>query len=109
MSEPTVVVSERARMRAADKARHAYVRRLYRADPTDPALYHLVIDSTAIPLDTVVELILLAARAQAAGTADDPVTRACSPPRTFANRTFAHMPPGRTFASISLLVRGRLA
>ncbi len=62
----------RARMRAADKARHAYVRRLYRADPTDPALYHLVIDSTAIPLDTVVELILLAARAQAGGPADDP-------------------------------------
>jgi cytidylate kinase len=50
------------RLRAADKARTAYVRRLYRTDPADPALYHLVIDSTAIPLDTVTELVLVAAR-----------------------------------------------
>jgi cytidylate kinase len=56
----------RARIRAADKARTAYVRRLYRVDPTDPSLYHLVIDSTAMPLDTVVELILVAARAHSA-------------------------------------------
>ena len=53
----------RARLRAADKARTAYVRRLYRTDPADPSLYHLVIDSTAIPLDTVIELILAAVRA----------------------------------------------
>jgi cytidylate kinase len=55
-----------ARMRAADKARIAYVRRLYRVDPADPALYHLVIDSTAVPLDTVIELVLSAARAHTA-------------------------------------------
>jgi cytidylate kinase len=54
----------RARLRAADKARTAYVRRLYRTDPADAALYHLVIDSTVIPLDTVTELILAAVRAQ---------------------------------------------
>jgi cytidylate kinase len=52
----------RERLRAADKARNAYVRRLYRCDPTDASLYHLVIDSTAIPLDTVIELIVTAAR-----------------------------------------------
>jgi Cytidylate kinase-like family len=56
----------RARLRAADKARTAYVRRLYRCDPTDASLYHLVIDSTAIPLDTVIELIAAAARAHEA-------------------------------------------
>jgi cytidylate kinase len=56
----------RARLRAADKARTAYVRRLYRTDPADPSLYHLVIDSTAIPLDAVVELILAAARTHSA-------------------------------------------
>ena len=33
----------------------------YRVDARDPSLYHLVIDSTAIPLDTVVELICIAA------------------------------------------------
>jgi cytidylate kinase len=56
------------RLRAADKARTAYVRRLYRTDPADASLYHLVIDSTAMPLDTVIELILTAARAHSAAT-----------------------------------------
>ena len=60
----------RERLRAADKARTAYVRRLYRADPTDASLYHLVIDSTAIPLDTVTELILAAARTHSAAAQD---------------------------------------
>ena len=50
----------RRHMAAADRARTAYVRRLYRADPDDPRHYHLVIDSTVIPLDTVTELILRA-------------------------------------------------
>ena len=56
----------RQRLRAADKARTAYVRRLYRCDPADASLYHLAIDSTAIPLDTVTEIILTAARAHEA-------------------------------------------
>jgi cytidylate kinase len=60
------------RLRAADKARVAYVRRLYRTDPADPSLYHLVIDSTAMPLDTVTELILTAARAHHAATEGAP-------------------------------------
>jgi cytidylate kinase len=51
-----------AHMQAADRARTAYVRRLYRVDPADASLYHMVIDSTAIPLDTVIELILIAFR-----------------------------------------------
>jgi cytidylate kinase len=52
----------RQHMATADKARVAYVRRLYRTDPVDPVHYHLVIDSTAIPLDAVTELILAAAK-----------------------------------------------
>jgi cytidylate kinase len=55
-----------ARMRTADKARTAYVRRLYGVDPANPSLYHLVIDSTAIPLEAVTEIILLALSARAA-------------------------------------------
>jgi cytidylate kinase len=51
----------RAHLEAADSARRAYVQRLYRLDPADPSLYHLVIDSTAIPLEAVIELILGAA------------------------------------------------
>jgi cytidylate kinase len=51
----------RRHMRAADKARAAYVRRLYGVDPADASLYHLVIDSTVMPVEAVVELILAAA------------------------------------------------
>jgi cytidylate kinase len=47
----------RRHLEAADRARTTYVRRLYRADPADPRYYHLIIDSTALPLDTVTDLI----------------------------------------------------
>jgi cytidylate kinase len=63
------------RLRAADKARTAYVRRLYRTDPADAALYHLMIDSTAMPLEVVVELIVTAARAQSAAAPQDATAR----------------------------------
>ena len=43
-----------------DRARDAYVRQFYRRDARDLDLYHLVIDSTVIPLDTVTELIVTA-------------------------------------------------
>ena len=47
-----------------DRAREAYVRHFYRVDARDPELYHLVIDSTAIPLGACTELIVEAARAR---------------------------------------------
>jgi cytidylate kinase len=50
----------RRHLNAADRARDTYVRRLYRADPADSRHYHLIIDSTALPLDTVTEIILRA-------------------------------------------------
>ncbi|MBV9793684.1 MAG: cytidylate kinase-like family protein [Actinobacteria bacterium] len=53
-----------ARLGAADKARTAYVRRLYRVNPADNDHYHLVIDSTAIPLTAVTEIILQALSAR---------------------------------------------
>lgn len=53
----------RSHLAAADRARDAYVRRLYRADPADPRYYHLMIDSTALSLDSVTELILQAVAA----------------------------------------------
>ncbi|ETK33890.1 cytidylate kinase-like family protein [Microbispora sp. ATCC PTA-5024] len=45
---------------ANDRARAAYVRQFYRADPADPGLYHLVLDSTVVPVPTCVELIVTA-------------------------------------------------
>jgi cytidylate kinase len=52
---------------AADRARVAYVRHFYRVDPADSRHYHLVIDSTVLPHDTVVELVVTAARACGVG------------------------------------------
>ncbi|SEF90642.1 Cytidylate kinase [Thermomonospora echinospora] len=46
-----------------DRARTAYVRHFYRVDPASPRLYHLVIDSTRLPVDAVTELIVSAADA----------------------------------------------
>ena len=40
-----------------------FVQRLFDRDPADVRLYHLVIDSTAFPLDDVVETLAFAATA----------------------------------------------
>ena len=53
------------------------MRRLYRTDPADPRHYHLIIDSTALPLDTVTEIILRAlssSPSQLAAAADTAAT-----------------------------------
>ena len=52
------------RLKRNDKAREGYVRHFYGIDARDPGLYHLVIDSTEIPLNACVELIAVAARAR---------------------------------------------
>jgi cytidylate kinase len=44
-----------------DRTREAYVRHFYRCDPRSARHYHLVVDSTALPLDTVVEIVVQAA------------------------------------------------
>jgi cytidylate kinase len=49
--------------READRARAAYIRHFHPGEHwADPANYHLVIDSTAISLDTCVDLVATAAR-----------------------------------------------
>ncbi len=57
----------RREMEANDQAREAYVRHFYRCDPSSARHYHLVIDSTAIPVETVVELVVTAAQARGIG------------------------------------------
>ena len=56
-------VAER-RQKAEDGYRLGYVRRAYGVDGEDPALYHLMLDTTAIDVDTCVELIVAASRAR---------------------------------------------
>jgi hypothetical protein len=52
--------AERLR-RDGDRTREAYVRHFYGCDARDPALYHLVIDSTVLPPPAVVEIVATAA------------------------------------------------
>lgn len=52
----------RRRQRSSDRARIDYVKHFYRIDPRDPRHYHVVLNSTAVPLATCVELIVAAAR-----------------------------------------------
>jgi cytidylate kinase len=47
-----------------DEARLGYVRRNYGSEREDPADYHLMIDSTALDLDTVVDIIVAASMAR---------------------------------------------
>jgi cytidylate kinase len=53
------------RMAETDRAREAYLRYFYGVDARDPALYHLVLDSTALAAELCVDLIARAARARA--------------------------------------------
>ncbi len=55
-------------MRASDLARETYVKDWYHADPADPTLYHLVIDSTQLPMACCLELIRTAAGSGARAT-----------------------------------------
>ena len=48
----------------SDRARLAYVKHFYRSDPREARHYHLVIDSTVLPVDTCTELIVQAAEAR---------------------------------------------
>jgi cytidylate kinase len=56
----------RRRLKETDGARERYVRDLYGVDPTDPALYALVLDGTILDLECCVQTIAAAALAHAA-------------------------------------------
>ena len=58
----------RREMEVNDRTREAYVRHFYRCDPAAARHYHLVIDSTALPVETVVDLVVTAARARGIGS-----------------------------------------
>jgi hypothetical protein len=111
----------RRHLEAADRARDTYVRRLYRTDPADPRHYHLVIDSTALPLDAVTELILraLSASPGSLGAVRFPwsargraVLRRCGPvefPRfRRAQAVTEHACSGRTDAAEQILPSGNI-
>ncbi|HLU56904.1 MAG TPA: cytidylate kinase-like family protein [Pseudonocardia sp.] len=55
----------REAMERNDRARTAYVKHFYRTDPASPKHYHLVLDSTQIPLEDCTQIIVMAAEARA--------------------------------------------
>jgi cytidylate kinase len=57
--------SVRDSQRASDATREAYVRELYGVDPHDPSLYNLILDTTRLQEDEIVELLVAAVRAMA--------------------------------------------
>jgi cytidylate kinase len=58
-----------SRLHEVDAARAHYVHRLYDRDIDDPELYHLQIDSTAVPLDGCVDIVATAYTGFVAGAA----------------------------------------
>jgi cytidylate kinase len=52
----------RRRLELTDRARYAYMDSLYGVDPGAPRLYHLIVDATAMPLESCAELVAHAAR-----------------------------------------------
>jgi cytidylate kinase len=58
----------RQRQAETDRARAAYVRRLYGRDAADISLYHVVLDSTLLSIDACVDTVAAAATAFWAGS-----------------------------------------
>jgi cytidylate kinase len=52
------------RVRAQDRARKEYMRRVFGADADDRRHYHLVVDTVALGIDATVELLVTATRAR---------------------------------------------
>ena len=57
----------RRELEANDRSREAYVRHFYRCDPVDARLYHVVVDGTSMPLETVIDIVVTAARGRGIG------------------------------------------
>jgi cytidylate kinase len=55
-------------MQRLDSAHDEYIRRFYNADINDTSLYHLVLDATAIPLETCAEVIASLAAVRVGGS-----------------------------------------
>lgn len=58
----------RHRMLENDRARGAYIRHFYRADPADVRHYHMSIDTSTLAWDAVTEIIVVAARSRGIGS-----------------------------------------
>jgi cytidylate kinase len=53
----------RRRQSETDRARALFVKRLFRVDPSEPRLYHLILDPTVLGVDGAVQVVLSATQA----------------------------------------------
>jgi cytidylate kinase len=51
-----------ARLEETDTARARYTQRLFNRDPSDPSLYHLLVDATVLTVESCVEVLAVAAQ-----------------------------------------------
>jgi cytidylate kinase len=59
----------RKRIESNDRARAAYIRHFYKADPGDVRHYHLAIDTSTLSWDAATDVIVVAARSRGIGAA----------------------------------------
>ncbi|MGH9086989.1 MAG: AAA family ATPase [Acidimicrobiales bacterium] len=69
-------------LRQTDHARAAYARHLYGSDPSDRRQYHLVIDTTAMPLEASVDAIVGAVEPARESTSEPDASASTEPDRT---------------------------
>jgi cytidylate kinase len=53
----------KSRQSETDRSRARYVKRLYSRDANDPSLYHVILDTTAVPPEVAVDVLVQAAAA----------------------------------------------
>jgi cytidylate kinase len=58
----------RRRQSETDRARTLFVKRLFRVDPSEARLYHLILDSTVLGIDATLQVLVVAARSFFAAT-----------------------------------------
>jgi cytidylate kinase len=56
------VEAARRRQSETDRARTLFVKRLFRVDPADTRLYHLILDTTVLGIDAALQVLVVAAQ-----------------------------------------------
>jgi hypothetical protein len=64
VAEGTDETTARQAQRDLDRTREAFARIFYDVHQDDPRLYHLILDTTALPVTTCIEIIVTAAKAR---------------------------------------------
>jgi cytidylate kinase len=64
VAEGTDEIAARQAQRDLDRTREAFARIFYNVHQDDPRLYHLILDTSALPVASCIEIIVTAAKAR---------------------------------------------